>query len=58
MNKERPAAPLKNSLSVCIVVSSFEGIYINSGIGTAYSALAEYLVSEGKFKIESIAHFY
>jgi hypothetical protein len=48
MNKERPAAPLKESSDVCIVVSSFEGIYINSGIGTAYSALAEYLVAEGK----------
>jgi len=33
--------------NVCIVVSSFEGMYINSGIGTAYYALANLLVSQG-----------
>jgi len=32
---------------VCFVVSSFEGLYINSGIGTAYYGLAELLVRNG-----------
>eukprot|EP01110_Echinostelium_bisporum_P006623 TRINITY_DN2633_c0_g1_i2.p1 TRINITY_DN2633_c0_g1~~TRINITY_DN2633_c0_g1_i2.p1 ORF type:complete len:1926 (+),score=1092.00 TRINITY_DN2633_c0_g1_i2:39-5780(+) len=33
--------------SVCFVVSSFEGIYLNSGIGTAYYGLAELLARNG-----------
>eukprot|EP01111_Echinosteliopsis_oligospora_P005228 TRINITY_DN1846_c0_g1_i2.p1 TRINITY_DN1846_c0_g1~~TRINITY_DN1846_c0_g1_i2.p1 ORF type:complete len:1997 (+),score=468.29 TRINITY_DN1846_c0_g1_i2:175-6165(+) len=36
-----------NKKTVCIVVSSFEGMYINSGIGTAYYALANFLVTHG-----------
>eukprot|EP01111_Echinosteliopsis_oligospora_P005229 TRINITY_DN1846_c0_g1_i3.p1 TRINITY_DN1846_c0_g1~~TRINITY_DN1846_c0_g1_i3.p1 ORF type:complete len:723 (+),score=185.28 TRINITY_DN1846_c0_g1_i3:143-2311(+) len=35
------------SKSICIVASSFEGMYTNSGIGTAYYVLANYLVSQG-----------
>src|SRR5689334_22347357 len=30
-----------------MVVSSFEGLYINSGIGTFYSALADFLSTRG-----------
>ncbi|EGG21581.1 IPT/TIG domain-containing protein [Cavenderia fasciculata] len=37
----------KKSLNIAIVVSSFEGIYSTSGIGTLYSILADYLVSLG-----------
>jgi glycosyltransferase involved in cell wall biosynthesis len=34
-------------LRVGIVVSSFEGLFINSGIGTFYSTLAEFLIKTG-----------
>lgn len=30
-----------------MVVSSFEGLYINSGIGTFYATLADFLVRKG-----------
>jgi len=32
---------------ICFVVSSFEGMYINSGIGTTYYALAHQLANQG-----------
>lgn len=34
-------------LNVAMVVSSYEGLYINSGIGTFYSTLAEFLIKTG-----------
>lgn len=37
------AAPLR----IIIVVSSFEGMYLNSGIGTFYAALADFLINHG-----------
>jgi glycosyltransferase involved in cell wall biosynthesis len=39
--------PLHPPLRIFIVVSSFEGMYLNSGIGTFYSALSDFLVQRG-----------
>jgi len=38
-----PPSPLR----ITIVVSSFEGMYLNSGIGTFYSSLSDFLVQQG-----------
>lgn len=38
---------LHRKLNVCLVVSSLEGLYINSGIGTAYYSLAHLLAKQG-----------
>eukprot|EP01113_Clastostelium_recurvatum_P005113 TRINITY_DN1227_c0_g1_i1.p1 TRINITY_DN1227_c0_g1~~TRINITY_DN1227_c0_g1_i1.p1 ORF type:complete len:2051 (+),score=596.77 TRINITY_DN1227_c0_g1_i1:131-6283(+) len=34
-------------MKICIVTSSLEGLYLNSGIGTTYAALAELLAQQG-----------
>ncbi|KAF2078621.1 hypothetical protein CYY_000121 [Polysphondylium violaceum] len=36
-----------NELKVGMIVSSFEGLYSTSGIGTVYSVLSDFLVSKG-----------
>jgi hypothetical protein len=35
------------TLRIAMVVSSFEGLYINSGIGTFYATLADFLSRRG-----------
>ncbi|GAM24829.1 hypothetical protein SAMD00019534_080040, partial [Acytostelium subglobosum LB1] len=37
----------QKKLNIAIVVSSFEGLYSTSGIGTVYSILADFLVARG-----------
>src|SRR5205809_1096129 len=34
-------------MRIAMVVSSFEGLFINSGIGTFYATLADFLVRKG-----------
>jgi len=34
-------------MRVVIVASSFEGVYLNSGIGTFYAAMCEFLINRG-----------
>eukprot|EP01113_Clastostelium_recurvatum_P037362 TRINITY_DN544_c0_g1_i2.p1 TRINITY_DN544_c0_g1~~TRINITY_DN544_c0_g1_i2.p1 ORF type:complete len:1227 (+),score=186.85 TRINITY_DN544_c0_g1_i2:1343-5023(+) len=46
-NGESTHSNTSPSLRFMIAVSSFEGMYLNSGIGTYYAALAEYLASNG-----------
>ena len=47
MNRDSSPS-FRKSISVCIVVSSLEGLYINSGIGTAYATMAELLAQQGQ----------
>eukprot|EP01111_Echinosteliopsis_oligospora_P011156 TRINITY_DN3610_c0_g1_i1.p1 TRINITY_DN3610_c0_g1~~TRINITY_DN3610_c0_g1_i1.p1 ORF type:complete len:2035 (+),score=495.14 TRINITY_DN3610_c0_g1_i1:180-6284(+) len=50
INLEWDSSPVISPLThkqICFVVSSFEGMYINSGIGTAYYALAHQLANHG-----------
>lgn len=47
-NGRLTSAPwMTGSLRIVLVVSSFEGMYLNSGIGTFYAALSDFLVRQG-----------
>ncbi|KAN0031735.1 hypothetical protein ACTFIV_005601 [Dictyostelium citrinum] len=41
-------------LNIGIIVSSFEGMYSTSGIGTVYSILSDFLVKTGKYNVTVI----
>eukprot|EP01133_Synstelium_polycarpum_P007707 gene7707-9025_t len=46
-NQDKSSIGIQQRLNVGIVVSSFEGLYSTSGIGTVYSILADFLVNRG-----------
>ncbi|KAM9982628.1 hypothetical protein ACTFIZ_007168 [Dictyostelium cf. discoideum] len=45
---------INEKLNIGIIVSSFEGMYSTSGIGTVYSILSDFLVKTGKYNVTVI----